>query len=59
MSYMQKTQATTAKYMFLQAKNVPNEKWMGHTLLEKMNSKGHQNNRHKITIFKLHVRQLN
>lgn len=46
-------------YMFLQPKNVPKEYWMIHTRVEKMNSKGQQNNRYKIMIFKLYVPQLN
>lgn len=45
--------------MFLQPKNVPKEYWMIHTRVEKMNSKGQQNNRYKIMIFKLYVPQLN
>lgn len=60
MPYMHKTLGNKSVcYMFLQPKNVPKEQWMIHTRLEKMNSKGQQNNRYKIMIFKLYVPQLN
>lgn len=60
MPYMHKTLGNKSVcYMFLQPKNVPKEYWMIHTRVEKMNSKGQQNNRYKIMIFKLYVPQLN
>lgn len=56
MPYMHKTLGNKSVcYMLLQPTNVPKEYWMIHTRVENMNSKGQQNNRYKIMIFKLYV----